>query len=132
MKFFRIFLLLNTVIIASHVIKVKHSAASTWIVSQYAELQLLDKITARISSKTVPVGGGTEFGTLELRVYYCAYRPPEEPPENAAFVMIYDNGYGDKKIQQALFSGWMFASSPAISGLEHPVYDVTLLSCHKE
>ena len=132
MKFFHIFLLLNTVIIASHVIKVKHSAASTWIVSQYAELQLLDKITARISSKTVPVGGGTEFGTLELRVYYCAYRPPEEPPENAAFVMIYDNGYGDKKIQQALFSGWMFASSPAISGLEHPVYDVTLLSCHKE
>ncbi len=132
MKFFRIFLLLNIVIIASHIIKVKYAAASTWIVSQYAELQLLDKITARISTKTVPVGGGTEFGTLEIRVYYCAYRPPEEPPENAAFLIIYDNGYGDRKIQQALFSGWMFASSPAISGLEHPVYDVTLLSCHKK
>lgn len=115
--------------------------ASSWIESQTAELQLLDKITARISTKSVPVGGGTEFGTLELRVHYCAYRPPEEPPENVAFIMIFDNGYAEKKpkeaqkaqkAQKALFSGWMFASSPAISGLEHPVYDVTLLSCHKD
>ncbi|MDC0970919.1 DUF2155 domain-containing protein [Alphaproteobacteria bacterium] len=115
--------------------------ASSWIESQTAELQLLDKITARISTKSVPVDGGTEFGTLELRVHYCAYRPPEEPPENVAFIMIFDNGYAEKKpkaaqkaqkAQKALFSGWMFASSPAISGLEHPVYDVTLLSCHKD
>ena len=115
--------------------------AFSWIESQTAELQLLDKITARISTKSVPVGGGTEFGTLELRVHYCAYRPPEEPPENVAFIMIFDNGYAEKKpkeaqkaqkAQKALFSGWMFASSPAISGLEHPVYDVTLLSCHKD
>ena len=109
--------------------------AFSWIESQTAELQLLNKITARISTKSVPVGGGTEFGTLELRVHYCAYRPPEEPPENVAFIMIFDNGYAEKKpkeAQKALFSGWMFASSPAISGLEHPVYDVTLLSCHKD
>ena len=106
--------------------------ASSWIESQTAELQLLDKITARITTKSVPVGGGTEFGTLELRVHYCAYRPPEEPPENVAFLIIFDNGYADKKAKKALFSGWMFASSPAISGLEHPVYDVTLLSCHKD
>ena len=110
----------------------RQADASNWIVAQTADLHLLDKITARISTKKVQVGGGTEFGTLELRVYYCAYRPPEEPPENAAFIVIYDNGYGDRKLQKALFSGWMFASSPAISGLEHPVYDVTLLSCHKE
>jgi hypothetical protein len=71
--------------------------ASSWIESQTAELQLLDKITARISTKSVPVGGGTEFGTLELRVHYCAYRPPEEPPENVAFIMIFDNGYAEKK-----------------------------------
>ena len=109
--------------------------ASSWIESQTAELQLLDKITARISTKSVPVGGGTKFGTLELKVHYCAYRPPEEPPENVAFIIIFDNGYAEKKpkeSQKALFSGWMFASSPAISGLEHPVYDVTLLSCHKD
>ena len=106
--------------------------ASSWIESQTAEFQLLDKITARISTKSVPVGGGTEFGTLEIRVHYCAYRPPEEPPENVAFIMIFDNGYAEQKPKKALFSGWMFASSPAISGLEHPVYDVILLSCHKD
>ena len=120
------------------VVQNKKAIASSWIESQTAELQLLDKITARISMKSVPVGGGTEFGTLELRVHYCAYRPPEEPPENVAFIMIFDNGYAEKKpkeaqkAQKTFFSGWMFASSPAISGLEHPVYDVTLLSCHKD
>lgn len=133
---FRVFLIMGVLMVQNN-----KAFASSWIESQTAELQLLDKITARISTKSVPVGGGTEFGTLELRVHYCAYRPPEEPPENVAFIMIFDNGYAEKKpkeaqkaqkAQKALFSGWMFASSPAISGLEHPVYDVTLLSCHKD
>ena len=130
---FRVFLIMGVLMVQNN-----KAIASSWIESQTAELQLLDKITARISTKSVPVGGGTEFGTLELRVHYCAYRPPEEPPENVAFMMIFDNGYAEKKpkeaqkAQKALFSGWMFASSPAISGLEHPVYDVTLLSCHKD
>ena len=130
---FRVFLIMGELMVQNN-----KAIASSWIESQTAELQLLDKITARISTKSVPVGGGTEFGTLELRVHYCAYRPPEEPPENVAFIMIFDNGYAEKKpkaaqkAQKALFSGWMFASSPAISGLEHPVYDVTLLSCHKD
>ena len=132
MKIISTFLSLIFFLVINLFIENRQADASNWIVAQTAELQLLDKITARISTKKVQVGGGTEFGTLELRVYHCAYRPPEEPPENAAFIVIYDNGYGDTKLQKALFSGWMFASSPAISGLEHPVYDVTLLSCHNE
>ena len=138
MKLSNIFLLRVFLIMGLLTVQNNKAIASSWIESQTAELQLLDKITARISTKSVPVGGGTEFGTLELRVHYCAYRPPEEPPENVAFIMIFDNGYAEKKpkkaqkAQKALFSGWMFASSPAISGLEHPVYDVTLLSCHKD
>jgi hypothetical protein len=130
---FRVFLIMGVLMVQNN-----KAIAFSWIESQTAELQLLNKITARISTKLVPVGGSTEFGTLELRVHYCAYRPPEEPPENVAFIMIFDNGYAEKKpkkaqkAQKALFSGWMFASSPAISGLEHPVYDVTLLSCHKD
>ena len=138
MKLLIVFLSGVFLIMGLLVVQNNKAIASSWIESQTAELQLLDKITARISTKSVPVGGGTEFGTLELRVHYCAYRPPEEPPENVAFMMIFDNGYAEKKpkeaqkAQKALFSGWMFASSPAISGLEHPVYDVTLLSCHKD
>ena len=135
MKISIVFLSTLLLLMGFFIVQNNRVIASSWIESQTAELQLLDKITARISTKSVSVGGGTEFGTLELRVHYCAYRPPEEPPENVAFIMIFDNGYVEekpKKAQKALFSGWMFASSPAISGLEHPVYDVTLLSCHKD
>ena len=89
---FRVFLIMGVLMVQNN-----KAIASSWIESQTAELQLLDKITARISTKSVPVGGGTEFGTLELRVHYCAYRPPEEPPENVAFIMIFDNGYAEKK-----------------------------------
>ena len=78
-------------LVISLFIEIRQAQASNWIVSQTAELQFLDKITARISTNKVQVGGGTEFGTLELRVYHCAYSPPEEPPENAAFIIIYDN-----------------------------------------
>ena len=106
--------------------------AASWIEAPAAELQLLDKITARISTMTIKVGGSAVFGTLELQLHHCAYRPPEEPPENAAFLVILDQGYEEPANKEPAFSGWMFASSPAISGLEHPVYDVTLLSCHKE
>ena len=135
MKISIVFLFTVLLFMGLSIVPNNRAIASSWIESQTAELQLLDKITARISTKSVSVGGGTEFGTLKLRVHYCAYRPPEEPPENVAFIMIFDNGYAEekpKKAQKALFSGWMFASSPAISGLEHPVYDVTLLSCHKD
>ena len=135
MKISIVFLSSLFLFVGLFIIQDNKAIASSWIESQTAELQLLDKITARISTKSVPVGGGTKFGTLELSVHYCVYRPPEEPPENAAFIIIFDNGYAKekpKKAQKAEFSGWMFASSPAISGLEHPVYDVTLLSCHKD
>ena len=81
---FRVFLIMGVLMVQNN-----KAIASSWIESQTAELQLLDKITARISTKSVQVGGGTEFGTLELRVHYCAYRPPEEPPENVAFIIIF-------------------------------------------
>ena len=60
-------------LVISSFIEIRQAYASNWIVSQTAELQLLDKITARISTKKVQVGGGTEFGTLELRVYPVSY-----------------------------------------------------------
>ena len=57
----------------------------------------------------------------------CRRSPPEERPENAAFVEIYESRPGEAK--ERLFSGWMFSSSPALSALEHAVYDVNLLAC---
>jgi hypothetical protein len=88
----------------------------------------LDKITARVSKFEAQVGTPAQFGTLSVRVRDCEKNPPEETPESAAFVEIDEMRPGEK-VAKRLFSGWMFASSPALSGLEHPVYDVVLLDC---
>jgi hypothetical protein len=92
-----------------------------------AVLQGLDKITARVSRFEAPVGQEVRFGTLSLVVRDCQKSAPEDRPENAAFIQIYQNRPGEQR--QRLFSGWMFSSSPALSALEHPVYDVNLLEC---
>jgi hypothetical protein len=90
-------------------------------------LQGLDKISARISKFEAPVGTPVLFGTLSILVRDCEKNPPEETPESAAFVEMDELRPGEDSIR--LFSGWMFASSPALSALEHPVYDVNLLDC---
>ena len=127
---------------------------SMWIRGSMATLQTLDKVTARIDRKTVQIGQPFSFGSLTITVHHCSYRPPEAPPEHAGFLVISDTAQRDEPGNDAprddpagndtlnsvqtggphdgktVFSGWMFASSPAISGLEHAVYDVTLLSCN--
>ena len=92
-----------------------------------AVLQGLDKITARVSRFDVPVGKSANFFTLSVAVRECQRSAPEDRPENAAFVEIFENRPGEP--MSRLFSGWMFSSSPALSALEHPVYDVNLLEC---
>ena len=92
-----------------------------------AVLQGLDKITARVTTIEAPVGAVVRFGTLEILVRRCHKRPPEEPPEKTAFLEIRERRPGEPAAR--LFSGWMFASSPAVSALEHPVYDVWVVDC---
>lgn len=104
------------------------AGAATWIDGDTARLQALDKITARISTVEAPVGAARFYGTLEITINRCAFHPPEEPPENAAFITVRDRGY-DGLAPKQVFSGWIFSSSPAVSALEHPVYDLTLLAC---
>jgi len=94
---------------------------------QMAVLQGLDKVTARVSTIEAPVGRTVRFGTLEIIARTCDKRPPEEPPESAAFLDIWEVLRGEAAV--SLFRGWMFASSPALSALEHPVYDVWVLDC---
>jgi len=92
-----------------------------------AVLQALDKVTARITKLEVSTGEGIRFGTLLITLRTCNKRPPEEPPEVTAFLEIIDDKPGDAPVE--LFSGWMFASSPALSAVEHPVYDVWVIDC---
>jgi hypothetical protein len=92
-----------------------------------AVLQGLDKITARISTFDAPIGEAVRFGSLEIVVRACDKKPPEEPPESTAFLEIVDDRPDAEAVE--IFKGWMFASSPAISALEHPVYDVWVIDC---
>jgi hypothetical protein len=106
---------------------VASAASAKMIPAPIAILQGLDKISARTSQIETPVGASIKFGTLSIIVRDCEQSPPEDPPENAAFIQIYESPPGEET--KRLFSGWMFSSSPALSELEHPVYDVTLLGC---
>ena len=92
-----------------------------------AVLQGLDKVTARVSTFEAPVGDTVRFGTLEIIARTCDKRPPEEPPESAAFLDIWEVRPDEPAI--SVFRGWMFASSPALSAMEHPVYDVWVIDC---
>ena len=94
---------------------------------EVAVLQGLDKVTARVSTIEAPVGQTVRFGTLEIIARTCDKRPPEETPESAAFLDIWEMRRGEPAV--SLFRGWMFASSPALSAMEHPVYDVWVLDC---
>jgi hypothetical protein len=92
-----------------------------------AVVQVLDKVTARVKKLSATVDDPTHFGTLEITALDCRKNPPEDRPEAAAFLQIREAKKGEESI--TLFSGWMFASSPAVSALEHPVYDIVVLDC---
>jgi len=90
-------------------------------------MQGLDKVTARISTFEISLEEEVAFGTLRIRLRACDRTPPEEPPESAAFLEIIEVRPDERP--ETLFTGWMFASSPALSALEHPVYDVWVKEC---
>ncbi len=92
-----------------------------------AILQALDKVTARTTRLDIPVGKTATFGTLRILVHACRKAPPEDTPESAAHLDIVEIRPG--AAEKPLFSGWMFASSPALSALEHPVYDIWVKDC---
>jgi len=89
----------------------------------------LDKVTARISRFEVPLNETVTFGALKVTPRICFSRPPTEPPKTTSFVEVDEillNG-GEKRI----FTGWMFAESPGLNAVEHPVFDVWLTDCQK-
>lgn len=95
--------------------------------TRVAELQGLDKVTARTQRFYAPVGKATRFGTLEITVGDCLVNVPEAPPESVAYLTIIDHKPG--QAEEKLFAGWMFASAPSLSALDHGVYDVRVLAC---
>ena len=116
------------------------------LVGDKVVLRALDKVTATTKDYTVAVGDTLKYGSLEIDVKHCEKKRPEYVPETYAFLQVFE-GRGKTDSQAVtvaddgaeaeteigadgkIFSGWMFASSPALSALEHGVYDIWVLDC---
>lgn len=90
-------------------------------------LRGLDKMTGRATDIIAPINKPVKFATLTITVHTCYSTPPTEPPETTAFLEITDKRPDEKP--RKVFSGWMFASTPSINGMEHPLYDVWVINC---
>jgi len=94
-----------------------------------AVFSALDKVTARISKFEVELNKTVEFGALRVTPRTCYSRPPTEEPKTTTFVEVDETQLDGT--EKRIFTGWMFAESPGIYGLEHPTYDVWLTDCEK-
>ena len=90
-------------------------------------LRGVDKITGRVSTMDATIHQPLQFGTLTIIPERCLTKPQEEMPENAVYLQIFETV--KEAPQKQIFKGWMFSSNPALSPLEHPIYDIWLLSC---
>jgi hypothetical protein len=87
----------------------------------------LDKITGRIISFEAAIGETVQFGSLQITPRVCYSRPPTEAPQTDAFTEV--DEVAEDHATHRIFSGWMFADSPGMHGVEHPVYDIWLTDC---
>lgn len=92
-----------------------------------AVFSALDKVTAKISRLEVKLGETARFGALKVTPRACYSRPPTEAPKTSTFLEVDEITLDGT--QKRIFSGWMFAESPALNAVEHPVYDVWLKEC---
>lgn len=99
------------------------------IANPIADFSGLDKITGRITTFSVDIDELVQFGTLRMRTRACYTRPLTEAPQTDAFVEVQEVSQNGKL--QTIFSGWMFAASPGLHGVEHPIYDIWLTGCRQ-
>ena len=97
------------------------------IINRIAVFAALDKVTANISPLEIPIDDSMNFGPLTITPRICNTRPLTEQPVTSAFVEIDEKQLDGS--EKRIFTGWMFAESPGLHGVEHPVFDVWLTSC---
>ena len=96
------------------------------LLMQYANFKLLDKVSNKLAEKTIKVNESELIGTLNIKVYSCFTEPPNEIPEDYVLIDVKDNFQDEDK---SIYKGWMISSSPDVTPLEHPIYDLWLLGC---
>jgi len=99
------------------------------IANGVAVFAALDKVTARTSRFEVPLNETVQFGALKVTPRVCYSRPPTEQPKTTSFVEVSEVELNGE--EKPIFAGWMFAESPGLNAVEHPVFDVWLTDCEK-
>jgi hypothetical protein len=102
-------------------------ASAEKIKNPIAVFAALDKVTGRIRPLEIPINQTQQFGALKVTPRVCYTRPPTEAPHTSSFVEVDEvklNGDVER-----IFTGWMFADSPGLHAVEHPVFDVWLTNC---
>ena len=117
----RFFLAVLTLVMASA------SAHAAYENKPFARLRWLDKVTAQTEIVDLPIGDTAHYGDLSIRVRACRQQDPLEGAENAAFLQIWEKDQTGEP--QWVYSGWMFATSPGLAAMDHPIYDVWVLEC---
>jgi len=95
----------------------------------YANFKLLDKISNKLIEKSIKVNESGLIETLNIQVYSCFTQPPDEIPEDYVLIDVKDI-FQDKA--DIVYRGWMISSSPDVTPLEHPIYDLWLLGCSND
>lgn len=127
MKFPRVLVALSSVAILAASVPV---AKAERIVNTVAEFSGIDKITGRITTFDIYINETVQFGALQVTPRVCYSRDETEAPKTDTFVEV-DEITLDRKIRR-IFTGWMFADSPGLNAVDHPVYDVWLKDCKLE
>ena len=99
------------------------------IEKKYASFKLLNKTTNKVSKKDVLVNSTISWETLDIEVLYCASTPPTEIPEDYVLIDVFDRINNENK---NIYRGWMISSSPDVTPLENPIYDLWLVDCSND
>ena len=96
---------------------------------EYAELNILDKVSSKTSSVNIKIGDEFIFQNLQINVLKCQKSKFDDDPEVTAYMQVKDlKSTNNNKV--FVFNGWTFASSPSIKPFDHPVYDIWLKKCY--
>ena len=99
------------------------------IEKKYASFKLLNKTTNKVSSKDILVSSKISWETLNIEVLYCGSTPPTEIPEDYVLIDVYDTINNENT---NIYKGWMISSSPDVTPLENPIYDLWLVDCSND
>ncbi len=94
-----------------------------------AFIQILDKTTTKSLDKKLNLKESFRYGNIQITVHKCWQAPPSQKPDSKILIEVNEISPKDKSDIKNIFLGWMIASSPSVSGLEHPIYDITALNC---